>query len=143
MRAAAWRRPLCIGHTDQVDQTQYTHWAACKRVHIKRLTVCRYQHVHSVCVHIKRHTVGRSTTGRIPAALVLIHQLPCLLFPSSSVQSLLDAWRAELARQPLSMSESEACGVLGITPQPNGVVPEEELKAAYRRREWFSNAESD
>lgn len=48
-------------------------------------------------------------------------------------QSLLDAWRAELARQPLSMSEGEACRVLGITPQPNGVVPEEELKAAYRR----------
>jgi hypothetical protein len=51
----------------------------------------------------------------------------------SSAQSLLDAWRGELARQPLSMSEGEACGVLGITPQPNGVVPEEELKAAYRR----------
>lgn len=31
------------------------------------------------------------------------------------------------------MSEGEACRVLGITPQPNGVVPEEELKAAYRR----------
>lgn len=53
------------------------------------------------------------------------------------MQSLLDAWRAELARQPLSMSEGEACGVLGITPQPDGSVPEEELKAAYRRCGWL------
>jgi len=54
------------------------------------------------------------------------------------LQSLLDAWRAELACQPLSMSEGEACGVLGITPQPDGSVPEEELKAAYRRCGLFS-----
>lgn len=61
--------------------------------------------------------------------------LPCLLRPATCPppQSLLDAWRAELARQPLSMSEADACGVLGITPGPDGAVPEEELKAAYRR----------
>lgn len=49
------------------------------------------------------------------------------------LQALLDAWRAELSRTPLSMSESDACGVLGLTPQADGTVSEEELKAAYRR----------
>ena len=50
------------------------------------------------------------------------------------LQSLLDAWRAELAREPLSMSEAEACAALGIQPGgDDGVVAEEELKAAYRR----------
>ena len=66
---------------------------------------------------------GRTHVGCVSASIS----------PPPPWQSLLDAWRAELARQPLSMSEGEACRVLGITPQPNGVVPEEELKAAYRR----------
>lgn len=51
-----------------------------------------------------------------------------------SVQALLDEWRAELARKPLSMSEGEACKVLGLEPRPDGgPVSEDELKAAYRR----------
>ena len=29
-------------------------------------------------------------------------------------QALLDEWRAELARKPLGMTESDACGILGI-----------------------------
>lgn len=49
------------------------------------------------------------------------------------MQCLLDAWRAELARKPLSMSEEDACKVLGITPQADGTISEDELKAAYRR----------
>lgn len=34
--------------------------------------------------------------------------------PPSAPQSLLSEWRAELSRQPLSMSEAEACAVLGL-----------------------------
>lgn len=49
------------------------------------------------------------------------------------LQSLLDAWRAELARQPLSMTEAEACAVLGVAPEEGGAVPEEARKAAFRR----------
>lgn len=50
------------------------------------------------------------------------------------VQSLLGAWRAELARKPLSMTESEACSVLGVDPDPvTGRVEEDALKSAYRR----------
>lgn len=50
-----------------------------------------------------------------------------------SSQSLLDAWRVELARQPLSMTESDACAVLQVQPDGTGHVPEDSLKAAYRR----------
>lgn len=113
-----WLRPLCVGHIYQVEQDP----------------------VHALWWHANACTSSGSQSAAaqnwwVPAALPPIHRWPSV--PPLSAQSLLDAWRAELARQPLSMSESEACGVLGITPQPNGVVPEEELKAAYRRREWF------
>ncbi len=46
------------------------------------------------------------------------------------MQGLLQAWRAELSRQPLSMSEQEACGVLGI--KGGGAVDEEAMRRAYR-----------
>lgn len=49
------------------------------------------------------------------------------------MQALLDEWRAELARKPLSMSEAEAYRVLGLEPREGEAVSEEELKAAYRR----------
>lgn len=48
------------------------------------------------------------------------------------LQSLLSEWRSELARQPLSLSESEACEVLRLTPNADGTVGEEELRRAYR-----------
>lgn len=50
-------------------------------------------------------------------------------------QSLLAEWRSELARQPLSLSEADACAVLGLStaarPEGGGV-GEEELRRAYR-----------
>ena len=58
----------------------------------------------------------------------------------ASAQSLLDAWRAELARKPLSMSEADACAVLGITPAADGTVPEDDLKTAYRRYAAYCTA---
>ena len=48
------------------------------------------------------------------------------------VQALLGEWRAELARKPLSMTEADACQVLGVSPNEQGHVDEEALKAAYR-----------
>ena len=48
------------------------------------------------------------------------------------LQALLDEWRAEVARKPLAMSEAEACRLLGLKPGLDGVVAEEDLKAAYR-----------
>jgi hypothetical protein len=54
--------------------------------------------------------------------------------PDLPPQSLLDEWRNELARQPLSMAEGEACRVMGLEPRDGGALDEEELKAAYRRR---------
>lgn len=56
--------------------------------------------------------------------------------PVPLLQSLLDAWRAELARQPLSMTETEACAVLQIKTELESdpsVVSEETLKSAFRR----------
>ncbi|GIM04041.1 hypothetical protein Vretimale_8678, partial [Volvox reticuliferus] len=60
----------------------------------------------------------------------LVDQVPLL-------QSLLVEWRAELARQPLSLSEAEACSVLGLRPTCQGdnaavAISEEELRRAYR-----------
>lgn len=49
-----------------------------------------------------------------------------------AVQALLDEWRAETARKPLAMSEGQACSVLGLSPGPDGVVSEDDLKSAYR-----------
>ncbi|KAK9809260.1 hypothetical protein WJX72_012293 [[Myrmecia] bisecta] len=49
------------------------------------------------------------------------------------LQALLDEWRAELARKPLSMSEAEACAVLGVSAADGGAIAEEDLKAAYRK----------
>lgn len=48
------------------------------------------------------------------------------------MQALLDEWRAEVARTPLAMSEAEACKVLGLKPNSDGVVGEDDLKSAYR-----------
>ncbi|KAK9822709.1 hypothetical protein WJX81_005943 [Elliptochloris bilobata] len=55
------------------------------------------------------------------------------------LQALLDAWRAEAARKPMSMSEADACAVLELAPDVDtSGVSEEALKAAYRRlaRRW-------
>ena len=57
----------------------------------------------------------------------------CTCTLDGQVQALLDEWRVELARKPLSMSEAEACKVLGLALSEDGRPPEEELKAAYRR----------
>jgi hypothetical protein len=56
------------------------------------------------------------------------HVLTC----SRPPQALLAEWRRELARKPLAMSEGEALQVLGMTPGPDGVVSEDELRRAYR-----------
>ncbi|GLC44152.1 hypothetical protein PLESTM_001561500 [Pleodorina starrii] len=72
-------------------------------------------------------------TVRFPA-WPLVDHVPLL-------QSLLAEWRSELSRQPLSLSEAEACAVLGLRPtgqaqaQGDGMVAaigEEELRRAYR-----------
>jgi hypothetical protein len=47
-------------------------------------------------------------------------------------QALMEQWRAELARQPLAMSEGQACEALGLTPGPGGVVSEDDMRRAYR-----------
>lgn len=48
------------------------------------------------------------------------------------LQALMEQWRAELARQPLAMSEVQACETLGITAGADGVVTEDDLRKAYR-----------
>ncbi len=48
------------------------------------------------------------------------------------LQALLAEWRAELSRQPLALSESEACAVLGIKVTQGGVVSEDDMRKAYR-----------
>lgn len=50
-----------------------------------------------------------------------------------SPQALLEAWRAELARKPLGLSEEAAARALGLDPGAEGGVGEEQMKAAYRR----------
>lgn len=69
-----------------------------------------------------------------PLELELLEGLP--LWASTAfqcmVQALLGEWRAELARKPLSMTEADACQVLGVSPNEQGHVDEEALKAAYR-----------
>lgn len=44
----------------------------------------------------------------------------------------MEQWRGELARQPLAMSETQACGALGITAAQGGVVSEDDMRRAYR-----------
>jgi hypothetical protein len=44
----------------------------------------------------------------------------------------MEQWRAELARQPLAMSEAQACEALGLSPGPGGVVSEDDMRRAYR-----------
>lgn len=44
----------------------------------------------------------------------------------------MEQWRAELARRPLAMSETQACEMLGLTPGPAGVVDEDDMRRAYR-----------
>ena len=48
------------------------------------------------------------------------------------MQALLSAWRHELSRQPLSMTEAEACAVLGLPSGGGKVVAEDEMRRAYR-----------
>jgi DnaJ family protein C protein 13 len=56
---------------------------------------------------------------------------PCYDLPPAC-QALLTAWRAELARTPLSLSEADACAVLGLKPGPDGAVAEDDVRRAYR-----------
>jgi DnaJ family protein C protein 13 len=49
------------------------------------------------------------------------------------LQALLGAWRGELARRPLGLSEAEAARALGLDPEAEGGVQEDAMKAAYRR----------
>eukprot|EP00958_Prasinococcus_capsulatus_P004650 scaffold434_cov358-Prasinococcus_capsulatus_cf.AAC.8 len=46
------------------------------------------------------------------------------------VQALLDAWKEELARKPMELSEEEAIKVLGITMEE--AKDDAQLKKAYR-----------
>ena len=48
------------------------------------------------------------------------------------MKSMLEEWRAEVARKPLAMSEADACQVLGLSPASDGRISEDDLKAAYR-----------
>lgn len=47
-------------------------------------------------------------------------------------QALFSEWRAELSRQPLSMTEAEACQLLGVDAAGGAEVPEEAIRRAYR-----------
>jgi len=49
------------------------------------------------------------------------------------LQSLLGAWKEELARKPLGLSVEEAARVLGLDPGAPEGITEEATKAAYRR----------
>lgn len=51
---------------------------------------------------------------------------------ASLLQALLAAWRTELARQPLAMSEGDACKVLNLPPGADGVINEDDMRRAYR-----------
>lgn len=44
----------------------------------------------------------------------------------------MEAWRTELSRQPLAMTEGQACEALGLTPGPDGSVTEDDMRRAYR-----------
>lgn len=48
------------------------------------------------------------------------------------LQALMEQWRAELQRKPLSMSEGQACEALGLAPGPDGRVEEDDMRRAYR-----------
>jgi hypothetical protein len=48
------------------------------------------------------------------------------------VQALLAEWRAELSRQPLALTEADACAVLGIKTAPGAMVTDDEMRKAYR-----------
>lgn len=69
----------------------------------------------------------------------LRHLADTTRFPSQTIedhvallQSILAEWRAELSRQPLALSEGDACAVLGLVSGGGGQVKEEELRRAYR-----------
>ena len=51
---------------------------------------------------------------------------------ATCLQALLEEWRSELARKPMSMSEAEACQVLQYVTGEDGL-DEDALKAAYRK----------
>lgn len=48
------------------------------------------------------------------------------------LQALMEQWRAELGRQPLAMSETQACETLGIAAGAGGLVSEDDMRKAYR-----------
>ena len=62
----------------------------------------------------------------------------CVMLCCAVAQALLSEWRSELTRQPLAMSEADACAVLGLSAGPGGSVAEEDMRRAYRQlaRKW-------
>lgn len=56
-----------------------------------------------------------------------------LVEPVSLMQSLLEAWKIELARKPLGLSLKEAANVLGLDSDSDEGFSEDQMKSAYRR----------
>eukprot|EP00983_Pelagomonas_calceolata_P095024 1157956-Pelagomonas_calceolata.AAC.6 len=80
-----------------------------------------------LCVYVYVCVYARARFMRSASLFTVSVQCVCV-----RVQSLLTEWRTELARQPLAMSEADACAVLGLKPGPDGQVAEDELRRAYR-----------
>ena len=78
-----------------------------------------------------------------PAQPAAKERMPCSCKCSTEsaghAQALLDEWRGELARKPMSMSEAEALQALEYSPVEQGL-EDDALKAAYRKmaRKWVS-----
>eukprot|EP00955_Chlamydomonas_euryale_P114012 366246-Chlamydomonas_euryale.AAC.4 len=74
----------------------------------------------------------QSTAPALPLRLPVVHTHTRHPHHHAHSQALLEAWRAERARRPLAMSEADACSVLGVAPNKDGHVDEDDMRRAYR-----------
>ncbi len=98
--------------------TSYTFWAS-------------KQSVNGVAAGLPVQSAHRLhlsfPSNRLPTAYSCLHARG-----RAPLQSLLAEWRSELSRQPLALSEADACAVLGLRPAAGEAIGEEELRRAYR-----------
>lgn len=94
----------------------------------------------AVCFYARASTPALQTLpthrlrwfNQLPSCFCLPLHPPTYPFITPVAQALMEQWRAELQRKPLSMSEGQACEALGLTPGPDGRVEEDDMRRAYR-----------
>lgn len=121
------------------DEERFRGWPVVE--HIQLLQVRLRPALVRACMHARMHTRMRACANVCMLHCCRQEQMHILTLgarrrqrriAATHAQALMAQWRAELSRQPLAMSEAQACEALGVAAGPDGRVSEDDMRRAYR-----------